>query len=132
MGEISDCPFCLEAGTLEGEIIARDDHCYIVESIDPVLRDSVMIMPLRHVGTPFELTEDEWRSTHEMLLRARAHLDRAAPDGYSIGWNVSEVGGQSVSHAHLHVIARFADEPMAGQGIRHALKQPSNLRETWR
>jgi hypothetical protein len=28
----------------------------------------------------------------------------------------------------LHVIGRFTDEPMAGQGIRHALKQEANRR----
>jgi hypothetical protein len=33
-----------------------------------------------------------------------------------------------VFHAHLHVIPRFADEPLAGRGIRYALKQPTNRR----
>ena len=129
---MTGCPFCLETNQMEGEIITRDEHCYVLESLDPVLRESVMVIPLRHVETPFELTEDEWRSTHAMLLRAKEHLDRAKPEGYSVGWNVSEVGGQTVPHAHLHVIGRFADEPMAGRGIRHALKQESNRRPAGR
>jgi diadenosine tetraphosphate (Ap4A) HIT family hydrolase len=29
---------------------------------------------------------------------------------------------------HLHVIPRFADEPLAGKGIRHWIKQPANRR----
>lgn len=129
---MNQCPFCLETDLLEGGIIARDAHCYVVESLDPVLRDAVMIIPLRHVETPFDLSEEEWLSTREMLRRAKTYLDRANPDGYSMGWNVHEVGGQTIPHAHLHVIARFADEPMAGKGIRHALKQEANLRESWR
>lgn len=28
----------------------------------------------------------------------------------------------------LHVIPRFSDEPLAGKGIRHWLKQPENMR----
>jgi histidine triad (HIT) family protein len=50
------------------------------------------------------------------------------PDGYSVGWNVLPVGGQHVPQAHLHVIARFADEPFAGRGIRYWLKQEENRR----
>lgn len=88
----------------------------------------MMIIPKRHVATPFDLTPEEWMATHELLTQAKRLLDQERPDGYSIGWNVHPVGGQSVSHVHLHVIARFADEPLAGQGIRHALKQPANRR----
>ena len=50
---------------------------------------------------------------------ARGPDDEAEPDGYTIGWNVGAAGGQEVMHAHLHVVARFADEP---------LKQPHNRR----
>jgi diadenosine tetraphosphate (Ap4A) HIT family hydrolase len=31
-------------------------------------------------------------------------------------------------HVHLHLISRFRDEPLAGKGIRHHLKQESNRR----
>ncbi|MGO4194326.1 hypothetical protein AB4Z13_03050 [Rhizobium sp. YAF28] len=41
---------------------------------------------------------------------------------------IGEVAGQTVQHAHLHVIGRFADEPLAGHGIRHHLKQANNRR----
>ena len=87
-----------------------------------------MILPIRHVPTPFELTRDEWEATQEMLGRAKDYLDRNFPDGYSVGWNVHEVGGQAIPHAHLHVIGRYVDEPMAGQGIRYAMKQDANRR----
>lgn len=54
--------------------------------------------------------------------------ERYQPDGYNVGWNSGAVAGQEVFHAHLHVIPRFADEPLAGRGIRYALKQPTNRR----
>uniref|UniRef100_UPI003D23A253 HIT family protein n=1 Tax=Kroppenstedtia sanguinis TaxID=1380684 RepID=UPI003D23A253 len=50
------------------------------------------------------------------------------PDGYNVGWNCRETGGQSIPHAHLHVIPRFTDEHHAGKGIRHWLKQKDNRR----
>ncbi len=125
---MNDCPFCLSNNVLDGEVLAHDDRCYLVRHVDPVLRSSVMIIPLRHVASPFELAHDEWLSTHQLLAEAKRILDLDGPDGYSIGWNVHPVAGQSIPHAHLHVIGRFADEPLAGQGIRHALKQESNRR----
>ncbi len=63
-------------------------------------------------------------------MQARAYLDAVlAPDGYNAGWNVGAVGGQHVMHAHLHVIPRFRDEPLAGRGIRSHLKVVENRRQ---
>ena len=45
-----------------------------------------------------------------------------------MGWNCGAVAGQTVFHAHLHVIPRYAGEPYAGKGIRHWLKQEANRR----
>jgi diadenosine tetraphosphate (Ap4A) HIT family hydrolase len=120
------CPFCLENNEIEP--VLQNEFCYLATTDDPTLLNSVMILPLRHVPTPFELTREEWDATQDMLAHAKDYLDRDKPDGYSIGWNVLETGGQAIPHAHLHVIGRYADEPMAGQGIRYALKQPANQR----
>lgn len=88
----------------------------------------MIIIPHRHVATPFDLTGDEWQSTHDLLRKAKHLFDVHAPDGESIGWNVQPIGGQSIPHAHLHVIGRFANEPLAGQEIQHALKQTAYRR----
>jgi histidine triad (HIT) family protein len=122
------CPFCLDNGLFVGEPLFANNSCYFLGSIDPILPDAGMIIPFQHRATPFELTADEWLAVHDLLQRARAHLAPANPDGYTIGWNIGAVAGQEVMHAHLHVIARFADEPLAGQGLRHHLKQSTNRR----
>jgi histidine triad (HIT) family protein len=56
--------------------------------------------------------------------------DKEKPDGYNIGWNVFKVAGQNVPHAHLHVLARYSDEPFAGKGIRYFFKQENNKRKS--
>jgi histidine triad (HIT) family protein len=123
-----DCRFCLANGLLVDAPLFGNDSCFFLGSKDAILSHGGMIIPRRHVTTPFELNEAEWRDTFALLNEAKAHLDAALPDGYTIGWNVGRVGGQTVDHTHLHIIARFADEPLAGQGLRHHLKQPSNRR----
>ena len=88
-----------------------------------------MIVPRAHRETVFDLTAEEWEETQTLLQRAKELLDRAhRPDGYNVGWNSGAVAGQEVFHAHLHVIPRYKDEPLAGRGIRYAIKQPENQR----
>jgi diadenosine tetraphosphate (Ap4A) HIT family hydrolase len=49
---------------------------------------------------------------------ARIEADRR-PDGYNIGINVGVAAGQTVAHAHLHVIPRYqGDVADARGGIR--------------
>ena len=123
-----DCPFCLENTLLFGDILVQNEHAYLVTLPDPVLQDSLMIIPLRHAETPFDLNDDEWLALKSLLDEAKKILDARGAQGYSVGWNVGAVAGQHVPHAHLHVFARFADEPLAGKGIRYAFKQPANKR----
>ena len=53
----------------------------------------------------------------------RCHLDGAHhPDAYNLGANIGPAAGQSVPHAHLHVIPRYAgDVPDPRGGVRWVL-----------
>jgi histidine triad (HIT) family protein len=71
----------------------------------------------------------EWAATHELLVKAKAAQDeRLAPDGYTLIWNCFPEIEQSSQHAHLHVIPRFDDEPLADRGGRSAIKVRENRR----
>lgn len=90
---------------------------------------SYVVIPKSHVSSPFELSEQEWADTKKMIDIIKKHLDeKYKPDGYNLGWNVGATGGQEVSYAHLHIIPRFKDEPLAGKGIRYWIKQDENTR----
>lgn len=90
---------------------------------------SYVIIPKSEVGSPFELSDKEWADSKSLMLEVKNYIDKKyAPDGYNIGWNVGKVAGQEVAHAHMHIIPRFADEPLAGKGLRYWFKQPENIR----
>lgn len=127
---MSQCSFCLENNLLKGRKLIENDLCYFVESIDPILKHAGMIITRRHIKTPFEINEQEWIAIKDLLLEIKNLLDKYNPDGYNIGWNVQESAGQTMEHAHLHVIARFKDEPLSGKGIRYAFKQKENKRKS--
>ena len=96
---------------------------------DNTLVGSYVIIPKSQVSSPFELSDKEWLDTKQLLNKVKEYIDNVYhPDGYNIGWNVGEVAGQSVAHAHLHILPRYADEPFAGRGIRSWLKRPENIR----
>lgn len=123
-----ECRFCLGNGLLHDAPLFANDSCYFLASKDPILPHAGMIIPFRHSVAPMELTPTEWADTFDLLKKATEHLSPHGPKGFNVGWNVGAVGGQTVFHTHLHVIGRFADEPLAGQGIRHHLKRPENRR----
>lgn len=92
---------------------------------------SYVIIPKSEVSSPFDLTDKEWNDSRELLLKVKKYIDETyKPDGYNIGWNVGAVAGQSVEHAHMHIIPRYADEPLAGKDIRSWFKQPENIRDS--
>ena len=92
---------------------------------------SYVIIPKSQVGSPFELSQKEWEDSKALMKELKEYLDeKYKPDGYNIGWNVGKAAGQEVAHAHMHIIPRYADEPLAGKGIRYWFKQPENVRES--
>ena len=91
------------------------------------LKHSGVIVPVIHRETVFDLTPEEVEATFRLLHEVKGYMDREyRPDGYNVGWNCGKVGGQQVFHAHLHVIPRFKEEPLAGAGIRTYLKSDAN------
>lgn len=126
-----ECPYCNLSADPEQQIIFENKTCaYIQKSSEQtVLEGSGLIVPKRHAVDVFSLTAEEWIDTQELLVKAKDYLeDRYGHDGYSVGWNTGKTGGQSIPHAHLHVIPRFSDEPYAGKGIRYWIKQNDNRR----
>jgi histidine triad (HIT) family protein len=98
------------------------------ERYQGALKLSGVIIPVQHRETVFDLSEAEITATFRLLLVVKKWMDdRFAPDGYNIGWNCSTIGGQEVFHAHMHVIPRFRQEPLAGKGIRTLLKSDANV-----
>lgn len=123
-----DCPFC-PPKIDDNVILLENDLNLFIDLKHSVLQGSGMIVPRIHRQSTFDLTEEEITSTFSLLREVKALLDAEYnPQGYNLGWNCGAVAGQTVFHAHLHVIPRYTSEPYAGKGIRYWLKQNSNRR----
>jgi diadenosine tetraphosphate (Ap4A) HIT family hydrolase len=76
----------------------------------------------------FDLSEEEIIESFRLLSDVKSWMEKEyQPGGYNVGWNCYAIGGQEVMHAHMHVIPRFSQEPLAGKaGIRTLLKSSKN------
>ena len=127
---MENCIFC-NIKTNENEIfLFENNYCLCVDQQHKdILVGSCIIIPKAHRETVFDLTFEEWEATKQLMDKLKKYLDdKYKPDGYNVGWNCGAAGGQDVFHAHLHIIPRHADEPRAGNGIRHWIKQKENKR----
>jgi diadenosine tetraphosphate (Ap4A) HIT family hydrolase len=125
--EMENCLFCSIKKDLKQKLVLSNKYCMFLQKPQEVLIGSGVIVPKEHRETVFDLSKDEWNSMFELLQEVKVYLDKKYnPQGYNIGWNVGSVGGQDIFHAHLHIIPRYEEEPLAGKGIRYWLKQPQN------
>ncbi|REJ08989.1 HIT family protein [Halobacillus trueperi] len=126
---MDQCVLCSPEADKEQKIIFENTSCYFVQKDQRILKGSGLIVPKSHKTTVFDLSREEWIDTQEMIQQVKSWLDETLkPDGYNIGYNCYKTGGQHIFHAHMHIIPRFQDEPHAGKGIRHWLKQEENKR----
>lgn len=98
-------------------------YAFAVWDEHPVSRGHALVVPKRDVASIFSLGHDEYADLWT-LVREVADLVRMQVlcDGLNIGVNVGEAAGQSVRHAHVHVIPRFiGDHPSPRGGVRAVL-----------
>lgn len=126
LADLAACIFCLRPSA--GPLVASNDLAVAFHDAFPLSRGHCLIVPRRHEPDFLALTPQEQAAIWALLPVVRASIDgRGAPDGYNIGINVREAAGQTVAHAHVHVIPRFnGDVPDARGGVRWVI--PSKAR----
>ena len=113
------CIFC----NPEREIIVENDSAIAVFDSFPVSPGHALVLPRRHVATIWELEDAEYDRCFRLVRETRSILAmRYGPDGFNIGANCGEAAGQSVWHAHIHVIPRYkGDVADPRGGVRHVI-----------
>jgi len=112
------CVFCTRV--VSGELVAKNDLAVAFLDAFPLSPGHCLVVPRRHESDFLALTPEEEAAVWALVASVRRHIEAdRTPDGYNIGINVGEAAGQTVAHAHLHVIPRYqGDVPAARGGIR--------------
>ena len=102
----SDCPFCSEE--IRSRIIISNGTVFAIADKYPVTPGHILIIPHRHTADYFSLTEQERKYAEELLLILQNQIreDDETVTGFNVGVNCGESAGQTVMHAHIHLIPR--------------------------
>lgn len=99
------CPFCAVPAP---RVVAENALAFVIRDAHPVTELHTLVIPKRHVTDYFGLTRSEWGSCDSLLRSIRAEIARVDPsvEGFNVGTNAGEAAGQTVPHAHVHLIPR--------------------------
>ncbi len=98
------CPFCNPAHVH----LAESPHAIAIADAFPVARGHALVLPRRHVVSVFDLDESELAGFFALVGKVRAQLQAELhPDAFTVGINDGTAAGQTVEHAHLHMIPRW-------------------------
>jgi len=120
---LNRCPLCARAH--EEDAIASNAFAMAVADGFPLNPGHALVIPRRHIADLFELEPDELAALWALVPVVCDAIKRShRPHGFNIGINVGQAAGQTVAHAHVHVIPRYnGDVPDPRGGVRWVLPE---------
>jgi len=114
-----ECPFCSEKITTK--IFGEYCSVFAIEDDNPVAEGHLLVIPRRHTPDFFSMTSEEISDAEHLLrqLRERLLSQGTTITGFNIGINCGLSAGQTILHAHIHLIPRRdGDTPTPRGGVR--------------
>jgi len=128
-----DCVFCAILGSgrsdEEAHVVWRDSEAVALLNAYPYTSGHLMVMPIRHVAEPGELTDEEsrvvWRGVTQAVEAIRAAY---RPDGINLGANLGRAAGAGVpGHFHMHALPRWNGDTSFMTSVAEARVLPEPL-----
>jgi diadenosine tetraphosphate (Ap4A) HIT family hydrolase len=106
------CPFCNQTN-----ILYQNEYWFSIYDKFPVTDGHILIIPSRHYSNYFESNQKELDSFNDILFEVKRILQKEYnPDGFNVGFNVNQEGGQTIFHTHIHVIPRYKGDVVDPEG----------------
>ena len=103
-----NCIFCkIIGGEIPAKVVHRDNEVVAIEDVNPQAPVHLLVLPLEHYATLGEIVGVGRADVADALLRAATALgaQRGGSGGFRLVVNTGADGGQTVGHAHVHVLA---------------------------
>jgi histidine triad (HIT) family protein len=109
-----DCLFCkIVAGEIPATIVAQDERTVTFMDINPATRGHALVIPRAHARDVHAIDPEDLAavaaSAQRIAARAVAQL---GADGVNLLQSNGAAAWQTVFHFHLHVIPRYAGDPL--------------------
>jgi len=113
MGE-PDCIFCkIIAGELPGTIVGEDERTVAFMDINPATRGHVLVVPRAHSADLLSIDSEDLHAVALASQRQAARAkERLGAEGVNLVNSCGALAWQTVFHFHMHVIPRYADDPL--------------------
>ncbi len=99
--------------------VFENDHVLAFLDIHPHAKGHTIIIPKKDVEFIGELDEKEIGEFFSAVNKTMNILqDKLSCDGFNVGWNHGEAGGQVVKHLHVHIMPRYNND---GGKSQHAI-----------
>lgn len=103
---MADCIFCsIVAGDIPADVVAQTERALAFRDLDPQAPLHVLVVPRTHAANAAELAERAPETLAELFEIARDVTSEAGHASYRTVFNTGAEAGQTVFHAHLHVLA---------------------------
>ncbi|MBN1361493.1 MAG: HIT family protein [Sedimentisphaerales bacterium] len=100
------CSFC--PPHIEAKVVERCGTVVAIADEHPVTEGHMLVVPTRHTRDFFSMTSEEKKDADRLiqLLRRKIEASDPAVTGFNIGVNCGKSAGQTIMHAHIHLIPR--------------------------
>ena len=111
---MEDCLFCrIVAGSLPSTRVYEDERVIVILDIFPATRGHALVIPRVHSADIHDTAQADLLACAAAAQRvARLAVDRLRADGVSILQSNGPAAWQTVFHYHVHVIPRYAGDPL--------------------
>ncbi len=111
------CPFC--ECVAKNRMVVEYGSVFAIRDKFPVTEGHFLVISKRHISDYFNMSYNEKRDAESLLsvLKRQILVDDPSVQGFNVGMNCGEVAGQTVMHAHIHLIPRRegdVEEPRGG------------------
>ncbi|HUZ50775.1 MAG TPA: histidine triad nucleotide-binding protein [Candidatus Dormibacteraeota bacterium] len=108
-----DCIFCdIIAGNIPSNPVYQDEDVIAINDINPQAPVHRLVIPKKHFADVTEIERAEDGALLAKLFATASRLGRQSGGGFRLVVNTGAEGGQTVDHAHIHVLSgRFMEWP---------------------
>ena len=131
------CVFCRIGASgppsADNGVLWRGATTYAVLNAYPYASGHLMVLPLRHVGSLGDLTEEEATELWLTARRGVAALEAGlGPEGINLGANLGQAAGAGIPrHLHLHAVPRWLGDTNFMTAVAGTRVLPEALAVTW-
>lgn len=93
------------------EKIIENENAFAVYDSFPVSKGHALVIPREEVKSIFDLSDKKYSDCFELLKNLKILIEEKFQcQGFNIGINNGIIAGQTVYHAHIHVIPRYKND----------------------